>query len=69
VLAGTAVRPGGGPLKEALATPERQLILDALERSGWRRDVAARSLGINRTTLYKKLKRLGLELADLQPAR
>ncbi|MCS5678360.1 MAG: sigma-54 dependent transcriptional regulator [Planctomycetota bacterium] len=57
------------PLKNALAAPERQLILDALERSGWRRDIAARSLGINRTTLYKKLKRLGLDVADLQPAR
>jgi transcriptional regulator of acetoin/glycerol metabolism len=52
-----------------LATPERQMILDALARSGWRRDLAARSLGINRTTLYKKLKRLGLGPADLQPAR
>jgi DNA-binding NtrC family response regulator len=70
VLAGTSVaRAAGSPLKQALATPERQLILDALERSGWRRDVAARSLGINRTTLYKKLKRLGLDLAELQPAR
>ena len=70
VLAGgPGARASGSGLKEALATPERQLILDALERSGWRRDVAARSLGINRTTLYKKLKRLGLDLADLQPAR
>ncbi len=57
------------PLKEALASPERQLILEALERSGWRRDLAARSLGINRTTLYKKLRRLGLDLGELQAAR
>ena len=49
--------------------PERQLIIDALEKAGWRRDVAARSLGINRTTLYKKLKRLGMDVAELQPAR
>jgi len=59
---------GERPLKAALVAPERELILAALERSGWRRDVAARSLGINRTTLYKKLKRLGLDVADLQPA-
>jgi DNA-binding NtrC family response regulator len=51
-------------LKTAMAQPERQLILAALERNGWRRDAAARSLGINRTTLYKKLKRLGMDLAD-----
>jgi transcriptional regulator of acetoin/glycerol metabolism len=40
----------------------------ALERAGWRRDVAARELGINRTTLYKKLKRLGMDVAALEPA-
>jgi DNA-binding NtrC family response regulator len=61
----TTVAP---PIKQALAVPERQLILDALERSGWRRDVAASRLGINRTTLYKKLKRLGMDLAALEPA-
>jgi transcriptional regulator with PAS, ATPase and Fis domain len=68
VLAADQASGQGGPLKAALAVPERELILAALERSGWRRDVAARSLGINRTTLYKKLKRLGLDVADLQPA-
>ena len=52
-----------------MAVPERQLILEALERSGWRRDAAARVLGINRTTLYKKLKRLGIDLADVAPSR
>jgi transcriptional regulator with PAS, ATPase and Fis domain len=57
------------PLKQALAAPERQLIIDALERAGWRRDVAAQSLGINRTTLYKKLKRLGMDVAELHAAR
>lgn len=66
---GPETAPGTGSLKRSLASPERQLILEALERHGWRRDVAARSLGINRTTLYKKLKRLGLSIRDLQPAR
>jgi len=60
---------GRAPLKQAMAEPERQLIVAALERSGWRRDVAARALGINRTTLYKKLKRLGMDVAALEPAR
>lgn len=71
VLAATGVAPEQpeSPLKQALAMPERHLIIEALEKSGWRRDVAARSLGINRTTLYKKLKRLGMDVADLQPAR
>jgi DNA-binding NtrC family response regulator len=57
------------PLKAAMAVPERQMILEALERSGWRRDAAARALGINRTTLYKKAKRLGMNLAALAPGR
>jgi DNA-binding NtrC family response regulator len=53
-------------LKQALADPERQLIMEALERNGWRRDAAARALGINRTSLYKKAKRLGMNLAGLR---
>jgi len=73
VAAGSAV-PGAASrtqsmasLKSAMAQPERQLIIDALDRHGWRRDAAARSLGINRTTLYKKVKRLGMNLAALEP--
>ena len=58
-----------GSLKRDLAHPERKLIIEALERHSWRRDAAARALGINRTSLYKKLKRLGINLAELQPAR
>ncbi|MFM8633554.1 MAG: sigma-54 interaction domain-containing protein [Planctomycetia bacterium] len=62
----TVRRPAAGPaLKPALAQPERDLILEALERNGWRRDAAARALGINRTSLYKKLKRLGMDPATL----
>ena len=53
-------------LKDALANPERQLILEALERHGWRRDAAAKSLGINRTSLYKKAKRLGMNLSAIR---
>ena len=32
-----------------------------LESNHWNRNVTAEALGINRTTLYKKMKRLGLE--------
>lgn len=48
-------------LKEALAAPERQIILDTLEAFDWNRNETADALGINRTTLYKKMKRLGLQ--------
>ncbi|HOM17872.1 MAG TPA: helix-turn-helix domain-containing protein, partial [Thermoguttaceae bacterium] len=52
---------GPQPLKQALCLPERQIILDALEAHHWNRQATAAALGINRTTLYKKMKRLGLE--------
>ena len=54
-------------LKAQMAAPERRLILDALRQHNWRRDAAAKSLGINRTTLYKKAKRLGVDLAGIGP--
>jgi DNA-binding NtrC family response regulator len=49
------------PLKEAMSNPERQIILNALESHNWNRHATAAALGINRTTLYKKMKRLNLE--------
>ena len=48
-------------LKEALTNPERQIILEVLELHDWNRNATAEALGINRTTLYKKMKKLGLE--------
>jgi DNA-binding NtrC family response regulator len=50
-----------GGLKSALASPEKQIILEALETNGWNRQNTARMLGINRTTLYKKMKKFGIE--------
>ena len=57
------IRPTGGPqtLKDALEGPERQIILQSLRDNNWNRNVTADQLGINRTTLYKKMKKLGLE--------
>ncbi len=48
------------PLKEALEAPERELILRALQALNWNRQETARVLDINRTTLYKKMKKYGL---------
>lgn len=55
-----------GTLREALEGPEREIILDALRRHGWNRNATADQLDINRTTLYKKMKRLGLDDPRLQ---
>jgi transcriptional regulator with PAS, ATPase and Fis domain len=54
-------RIAGRTLKEALEGPERQIILETLQEHNWNRNATAEQLGINRTTLYKKMKRLGLE--------
>ena len=56
-----APRPAGCTLKEAMEGPERQIILETLQQHNWNRNLTANQLGINRTTLYKKMKRLGLE--------
>jgi DNA-binding NtrC family response regulator len=47
-------------LKRALQGPERWLILRALERHGGNRSAAARTLGIDRTTLFNKMRRYAL---------
>jgi DNA-binding NtrC family response regulator len=52
---------GQRTLKQALEGPERQIILEVLQRHNWNRNLTADALGVNRTTLYKKVKRLGLE--------
>lgn len=53
-------------LREALEGPEREIILYALRRFKWNRAATADALDINRTTLYKKMKRLGLDDPRLQ---
>jgi DNA-binding NtrC family response regulator len=52
------------PLEQALQGPERAIILRALRANGWNRHRTAEQLGINRTTLYKKMKLLGIDPGD-----
>ncbi len=51
----------GQTLRDALEGPERQIILEVLRANSFSRSVTADRLGINRTTLYKKMKRLGID--------
>ena len=53
-------------LKEALEQPEQQIIECALRRNNWSRQATADELEINRTTLYKKMKRYGLEFGTAE---
>jgi DNA-binding NtrC family response regulator len=47
-------------LEVALQLPERRIIEAALERNAWSRVETAKELGIDRTTLYKKMRKHGL---------
>ncbi|MFN0131673.1 MAG: sigma-54-dependent transcriptional regulator [Phycisphaerales bacterium] len=49
------------PLEDALREPERRILLRALVANNWNRQRTADQLRINRTTLYKKMKSLGIE--------
>ncbi len=59
-----AAAPSAGyrpmPLRDALEEPEKRILEAALQANGWNRQLTAEQLGINRTTLYKKIKRYGL---------
>jgi len=61
--AAAPAQPSGevAPLKQALEGPERRIIEAALAAHHWNRQLTAEALQINRTTLYKKMKRYGLE--------
>ena len=47
-------------LKDALKMPERDIILKVLEEVRWNRSEAAKRLGIHRSTLYHKIRQLGI---------
>jgi DNA-binding NtrC family response regulator len=51
---------GSKTLQEALAGPEKRILLAALRANDGNRQATADQLGINRTTLYKKMKKYGL---------
>jgi DNA-binding NtrC family response regulator len=49
------------PLETALQGPEKRIIEAALERNAWNRQATAAELDINRTTLYKKMRKYQLD--------
>ena len=55
---------GHGTIGEAVKSTEAQVILDTLKRNENNRLAAARELGIHKSTLYRKIKMLGIDLAD-----
>ena len=51
-------------LKDALKTPERDIILKVLAEVRWNRSEAAKRLGIHRSTLYHKIRQLGIQTSS-----
>ena len=47
-------------LEEAMERAEKQIILETLESFSWNRQLSARTLGVSRTTLFNKMRRLQL---------
>jgi DNA-binding NtrC family response regulator len=53
---------GGIDLNNMVSTMERNMIRKALEKAGGVRSKAAQLLGLNRTTLLEKMKKMGIEM-------
>ena len=54
----------GVGLRDALKMPERDLILKVLTEVRWNRSEAAKRLGIHRSTLYHKIRKLGIHTSS-----
>lgn len=61
-LAGPAGPPGTERVWTGKERLERARLVEALERYHWNRTRTARELGISRVTLWKRIRRLGLEV-------
>ena len=48
----------------AVQSVEAQVILDALKRNSYNRLATAKDLGMHKSTLYRKIKRLGIDLLE-----
>ena len=55
-------------LEAALEGPERRIIESALQRNDWNRQATAAELDINRTTLYKKMRKYRLDIGETNAA-
>ena len=59
------VPPDGLPMKDVVQEFQKQLIIDALRKTGWVQKEAARLLGVKPTTLNEMIKRHGIRESDL----
>ena len=52
-------------MEEARRDFEREYIRSVLNKTGWRITDAARRIGIDRTTLFRKMRKLGIKKGKL----
>ena len=53
-------RGAPAPVLSARRQAEKDALIEACERAGWRPELAARELGISRATIYRRIKKYGL---------
>ena len=58
------VKSSGKSFQEELKEPAKEIILNVLKECSGNRSKAAVKLGINRTTLYNKMKKYGIPIKD-----
>ena len=61
-----AAGTGSGPLADRVQSFERDVILEQLKRSHHNMSLAAKTLGLERSHLYKKAEQLGIDLRALR---
>ncbi len=61
-----SVGPNSGPLAERVQVFEREIILSELKRAQYNMTLAAKSLGLERSHLYKKAEQLGIDLRSIR---
>ncbi|MBN2560237.1 MAG: sigma 54-interacting transcriptional regulator [Phycisphaerae bacterium] len=64
---GVDSKPGRARFPRTLKALEALHIADAIRRHGGNRTAAAKELGINPSTLFRKIKTLGIELPEREP--
>jgi transcriptional regulator with PAS, ATPase and Fis domain len=52
-------------LENELKSAEARVIIDALKRNNYKRLAAARDLGLHKSTLFRKIKKLGIKLPKI----
>ena len=54
--------PGAGDNRNPVVVAQIKMITDALKRNNNNRNAAARDLGIHKSTLFRRIKKLGIQL-------